>query len=142
MKIRKPQAADYAPVKAMLSDAGLPTEDFVPDHLAFVAEEDGEIVAAIGFEALGEVGLMRSLVVEEGARFRGVGRQLVDALEARALEQGVREIWLLTTGVDAYFLVLGYRPRDRSESPPAIRDTAEFAQLCPDDAALMSKKLV
>jgi amino-acid N-acetyltransferase len=141
MKVRKPQAADYAAVKAMLDDAGLPTEDFVADHLAFVAEEDGEVVAAIGFEAFGDVGLLRSLVVTEGTRFKGLGRQLVDALEARAREQGIREIWLLTAGVDAYFLVLGYRPRDRSETPPAIRATAEFAELCPDDAMLMSKKL-
>lgn len=141
MKVREPRASDYATVKAMLADAGLPTEDFVPEHLAFVAEEDGEVVAAIGFEALGEVGLMRSLVVADGIRFQGLGRKLVDTLETRAQAQGVSEIWLLTLGVDAYFLGLGYQPRNRSEAPTSLRRTAEFSELCPDSATLMSKKL-
>ena len=141
MKVREPRASDYVPVKAMLADAGLPTEDFVPEHLAFVAEENGEVVAAIGFEALGEVGLMRSLVVADGIRFEGLGRKLVDTLEMHAQVQGVSEIWLLTLGVDAYFLGLGYQPRDRSEAPSSLRKTAEFSELCPDSATLMSKKL-
>lgn len=141
MKVREPRASDYATVKAMLADAGLPTEDFVPEHLAFVAEENGEVVAAIGFEALGEVGLMRSLVVADGIRFQGLGRKLVDTLETRAQAQGVSEIWLLTLGVAAYFLGLGYQPRNRSEAPTSLRRTAEFSELCPDSATLMSKKL-
>ena len=141
MKVREPRASDYAPVQAMLADAGLPTEDFVAEHLAFVAEEEGEVVAAIGFEALGEVGLLRSLVVAEGTRFRGLGRMLVDTLEMHARVHGVSEIWLLTMDVNAYFLGLGYQLRDRSETPPAIRGTAEYAELCPDSATLMSKKL-
>ena len=141
MKVREPRASDYAPVKAMLADAGLPTEDLVPEHLAFVAEEDGEVVAAIGFEALGDIGLMRSLVVTDGIRFQGLGRKLVETLEMHARMHGVNEIWLLTVGVDAYFLGLGYQPRDRSEAPARLRSTAEFSELCPDSATLMAKKL-
>ena len=125
----------------MLTDAGLPSEDFEPDHLAFVAEEEGEIVAAIGFEQSGDVGLLRSLVVAEGAQFKGVGRQLVAALEADARTRGVRELWLLTLDVDGYFQRLGYRPRDRADVPGGIRGSAEFRELCPEDAILMSKML-
>jgi amino-acid N-acetyltransferase len=141
MKIRRPREADYPQAKAMLADAGLPAEDFAADYLAFVAEDAGEIVAAVGFQALGDVGLLRSLVVAEGTRFKGLGRQLVSELEAHAVEQGVREIWLLTRGVDRYFLALGYATRDRAQVPPEIRNTTEFAELCPEDAAVMSKKL-
>ena len=125
----------------MLTDAGLPSEDFKPDHLAFVAEEEGEIVAAIGFEPFGDVGLLRSLVVAEGAKFKGVGRQLVAALEADARTRGVRELWLLTLDVDGYFQRLGFRPRDRADVPGGIRGSAEFRELCPEDAILMSKRL-
>ena len=141
MRVRKSESADFAPVKAMLEDAGLPTEDFIPEHLAFVAEDNGRIVAAIGFQDFGHAGLLRSLVVEDGTRFKGLGRQLVAALEAHAEEQGVREIWLLTLDVDQYFLALGYDVRERGEVPPEISGTAEFADLCPDDATLMSKKI-
>ena len=141
MRVREPVKDDLAPVKAMLEDAGLPTEDFALEHLAFVAEDDGRVVAAIGFQGFDHAGLLRSLVVEDGARFEGLGRQLVAALEAHAEEQGVREIWLLTLDVDRYFLALGYEIRDRAEVPPEISGTAEFAELCPEDATLMSKKI-
>jgi amino-acid N-acetyltransferase len=141
MKIREPTKADFAPVKAMLEDAGLPTEDFAPEYLAFVAEDEGRIVAAIGFQGFGHAGLLRSLVVEDGTRFKGLGRQLVAALEAHAEEQGVREIWLLTLDVDQYFLAMGYEIRDRAEVPAEISSTAEFADLCPADSTLMSKKI-
>jgi len=141
MKVRESRRADFAPVKAMLADAGLPTEDFAAEHLAFVAEDDGRIVAAIGFQRCGDAGLLRSLVVAEGTRFRGLGRQLVEALEAHARAQGVCEIWLLTAGVDAYFSGMGYEPRGRADAPQEICATAEFAELCPDDATLMAKTL-
>jgi len=141
MKIREPAKADFAPVKAMLEDAGLPTEDFAPEYLAFVAEDEGRIVAAIGFQGFGHAGLLRSLVVEDGTRFKGLGRQLVAALEAHADEQGVREIWLLTLDVDQYFRAMGFEIRDRAEVPAEISGTAEFADLCPEDATLMSKKI-
>lgn len=141
MNIREARHADFSQVKAMLADAGLPTEDFAPEHLAFVAEDDGRIVAAIGFQGFDGVGLLRSLVVEEGTRFKGLGRRLVSALEAHALRQGIREVWLLTRGVDRYFLALGYAARDRAAVPAAIRGTAEFSELCPANATPMSKTL-
>lgn len=141
MKIREACAADFGPVRAMLEDAGLPTEDLVPEHLAFVAEDDGRVVAAIGFQGFRHAGLLRSLVVEDGTRFKGLGRQLVSALEAHAREQGVREVWLLTMGVDRYFMALGYEVRDRADVPPNISGTAEFEELCPANATPMSKRL-
>ena len=99
------------------------------------------IVAAIGFQEFGNTGLLRSLVVAEGTRFTGLGRRLVSALEAQARKQGVSEIWLLTSGVDSYFLALGYAERDRAQVPREIRRSAEFAALCPESAAVMSKTL-
>ena len=141
MMVREARAADYEPVKSMLEDAGLPTEDLAREHLAFVVEDEGRVVAAVGFQGFGHAGLLRSLVVEDGTRFRGLGRQLVAALEARATERGVREIWLLTMGADRYFMGQGYEVRDRGEVPPAIRGTAEFTELCPDNATPMSKML-
>ena len=125
----------------MLADAGLPVEDFVASHLAFVADDAGRPAAAIGFEHFGDVGLLRSLVVAEGSRFKGLGRQLVGALEAHAAQRGVAELWLLTIDADNYFLDLGYRRRDRDEAPEPIRGTPEFAELCPGEAILMSRNL-
>jgi N-acetylglutamate synthase-like GNAT family acetyltransferase len=141
MIIRSPKAQDFQKVREMLADANLPTEDFAPEHLVFIADDEGNPVGAIGFERYETIGLLRSLVVADSARVKGLGRELVEALEGRAREQGVAEIWLLTIDADAYFEKLGYVTRDRGDAPDAIRNTAEFAELCPDNATLMSKKL-
>ena len=139
VSIRAAREQDFRPARAMLSEAGLPVSDLNPEQLAFVAEDNGDVVGLIGFEAFGDVGLLRSLVVAEDARFLGLGRQLVALPETSARDRGVAEIWLLTMDADPYFSNLGFRVRARDEAPQAIRGTAEFAELCPGDAVLMSK---
>lgn len=141
IEIRLPLESDYAPVKKLLASARLPLDDFVPEHIAFVASDDDRPVGAIGREAFGKMWLLRSLVVSRGQRSRGLGARLVAALEALAREQGVAEVWLLTTDADAFFASHGYQRRDRDEAPAAIRGTAEFAELCPASAILMSRSM-
>ena len=141
IEIHRPRDADFASIRQLLVDANLPVDDFVPEHLAFVACDDEQPVAAIGCERLGETWLLRSLVVAEGQRSRGLGAKLVVALEADAREKGVGEIWLLTIDADGFFESLGYGRRERDEAPEAIRGTAEFADLCPASAVLMSRSL-
>ncbi len=142
IEIRSPRASDYAPIRQMLSDASLPVEDLSPEHLAFVASDEGKPVAAIGCEKLGDAWLLRSLVVAEGQRSRGLGAKLVAALEADGREQGVREIWLLTIDADGFFESLGYQRRARDAAPDTIRGTAEFSDLCPASAVLMCRSLL
>ncbi len=139
--IRPASGEDLPQVVAMLSAAGLPVADLSAEHLAFVAVDDARVVGAIGFEAYGQAGLLRSLVVAKDARTAGLGRQLVAALEAHAREKGVDELWLLTIDADPYFAQLGYRIRGRQSAPVAIQETAEFSGLCPGDAFMMCKIL-
>lgn len=141
LTIRHACDADYPVVRELLSNADLPVEDFVPAQLVFVAEAGGRPVGGIGLEALGDVGLLRSLVVARQVRSSGLGRQLVAALEDEARSRGIRELWLLTIDADAYFGGLGYEVRQRDDAPAAIRGTAEFSGLCPGTAVLMSKNL-
>lgn len=141
IEIRSPRASDYGPIRQLLADANLPVNDFVAEHLAFVARDDDQPVAAIGCEKLGDVWLLRSLVVAKGQRSRGLGAKLVAALEAEGQEQGVGEIWLLTIDADSFFESLGYQRRERDEAPESIRGTAEFSDLCPASAVLMSRSL-
>ena len=119
----------------------LPVEDFVPEHLVFVAEDADAVVGAIGLEDYGEVGLLRSLVVAEATRGTGLGRRLVAELESYARAGGINEIWLLTIDADAFFARLGYETADRADAPREIRNTAEFSDLCPASATLMFKSL-
>ena len=106
-----------------------------------VALADESPVGMIGIEKFGDVGLLRSLVVDPSARSGGIGARLVAALESMAAERGIAELWLLTIDADAYFSRLGYSVTDRSRAPDVIRRTHEFSSLCPGDATLMRKSL-
>ncbi len=143
IEIRPAQASDLAVAKAWLSAEGLPIDDLTVDHMdAFiVATQAGEPVGMIGLEKFGNVGLLRSLVVDEVGRGAGLGEQLVAALESTARSEHIDELWLLTIDADAFFTRHGYVVVERDHAPEAIRDTAEFSTLCPGDAVLMCKQL-
>ena len=104
-----------------------------------IAEFDGEAAGAIGLEQLGDLGLLRSLVVDPSRRSGGIGAQLVAALEQKAAAVGIRQLWLLTIDADQYFVSRGWKVSDRADAPSAIRATQEFSSLCPGDAVVMSK---
>ena len=143
MIIRPGVAADFAIVEGWLRDAALPVEDLTPDHMNdfLVAVVDTRPAGMIGLEQFDKLGLLRSLVIDPAARRSGIGRQLVAALEAKAVARGVAELWLLTIDAEAYFLKLGYEIKERDRAPGVIRETDEFSSLCPGDAVLMRKNL-
>lgn len=137
-------ATDLAESRSLLGASGLPADDLTTTHLDdfLVAKRAGKTVGLIGLERFATVGLLRSLVIESSCRGMGLGRQLVDALEIRAAEHNIAELWLLTIDADPFFAALGYHAARRGEAPDDIAGTAEFASLCPGDAVLMRKPLV
>ena len=128
---------------AMLKTAGLPIEDLHEGQLEhfFYAGSDGSPTGLIGLEVYGSHALLRSLVVIERERGRGLGAALVRHVEAYAAAQGVRSIYLLTTTAGPFFTRLGYMRLERSAAPASIQGTSEFASLCPASSAFMAKLL-
>lgn len=141
LRIRPARPADLESAKNLLQEAGLPTADLKAEHLALVADQDGDFLGVVGLESFGEVALLRSLVINTKARGTGIGPALVTALETSCGCDGVREMWLLTIDADPFFRKLGYEVREREDAPPSIQGTEEFSVLCPGDAVLMSKPL-
>jgi amino-acid N-acetyltransferase len=141
--IRPARAGDFEVAKKLLQTAGLPVEDLSAAHVGdfLVASIDGVLVGFIGLEPFRDIGLLRSLVVDPGARDEGLGRLLVTELEAQARQRGITELWLLTIDADGYFSKLGYRAQERHTAPENIRQTDEFSTLCPGDAVLMKKTI-
>jgi amino-acid N-acetyltransferase len=130
-------------LRALLTAAGLPHADLTPQHLdhVLVLREDAALVGAVGLEVFGPDALLRSLVVAETHRGRGLGDRLTAAAEALAREEGVTTIWLLTETAAPFFAARGYAPAERATAPPSIQATAEFAALCPASAVCMRKGL-
>ena len=135
-------AGDLASVRALLEAARLPPaglEHCLPHCL--VVRDDGRVIAAGAVEACGDAWLLRSLVVAPERRARGLGAGLLGALEARARAQGAATLWLLTDGASDWFAAHGYRARERDAAPAGIRAHAQFRELCPASALLMSRTL-
>jgi amino-acid N-acetyltransferase len=143
IEIRPAEASDLTVATAWLSGEGLPTDDLTVDHMDsfIVATRAGKPVGMIGIEKFGDIGLLRSLFVDEVGRGAGLGARLVAALELRAHSEHIGELWLLTIDADPYFTRHGYVVAERDDAPIAIRSTAEFSDLCPGDAVLMHKRL-
>ena len=129
--------------KALLASAGLPTEDLTEqhcEHFFYLGSTDAPS-GLIGLEILGDVALLRSLVVDPGARGRGAGSALVVRAEQAARDAGVGTIYLLTTTAESFFARRGYQRTPRESAPSAIRATREFAGLCPSSSAFMIRTL-
>jgi amino-acid N-acetyltransferase len=130
-------------VVALLEAEGLPASDLTEAHLEhfFFTGSDGAPSALVGLEIYGEAALLRSLVVSAAARTQGLGSALVLHAEEFAAAHQVRALYLLTTTAEPYFEHRGYRRIDRSQAPPSIQSTREFASLCPSSSAFMIKRL-
>jgi N-acetylglutamate synthase-like GNAT family acetyltransferase len=128
---------------AALRKAGLPADDIEsPDRLFWRFEaEDLTPVGFGGLEIHGDDALLRSVVTLPPLRHRGIARAIVAALEAEARIAGCRAVWLLTNSARELFDRLGYAECARATVPHAIRETQEFAVLCPSSATAMMKPL-
>jgi amino-acid N-acetyltransferase len=136
--------ADRPYIQSLLERNGLPTADIDPGRDAlspYVCFRGDERVGIGGVETYGTDGLLRSVVVEEDARGTGVGTALCEALEERATTAGVERLYLLTTTAGDFFRNLGYDELDRAEVPITVRETSQFADLCPSTAVCLSKRL-
>src|SRR6266403_199820 len=136
-------ASDEADIRRLLDASGLPTADLTTDLLSnFLVQRDGpDLVAVGGLEFAADSALLRSVAVEPAQRGRGVGRQIVQALEALARRRNSRQVYLLTTSAERYFGRLGYERASRESVPPGIRATQEFSRLCPASSSLLVKTM-
>jgi amino-acid N-acetyltransferase len=141
-RLRPAVTADLPAVLDLLQEAALPTSDLSPASLAgfLVAPcgEDGSLLGAGALEIHGRHGLLRSVVVTPDRRGAGIGGALTRSLLAEAAVRDLASVWLLTTTAADYFPAFGFRKRVRTEAPPAIAGSPEFANLCPANAVCLA----
>jgi arsenate reductase (thioredoxin) len=128
---------------ALLRAQGLPASDITDEHLEhfFFSGSDESPTGLVGVEIYGTDALLRSLVVAESTRSRGVGAALVQYVEDYAASRRVGALYLLTTTAESFFERRGYRRVDRAQAPRSIQSTLEFSSLCPASSAFMIKQL-
>ena len=142
-QLRAATVQDLPAVSALLTANALPLDGVAAAIDQFiVAEAEGRLVAVAGIERCGEgpYALLRSVVVDDAWKGRGVGGAVV----ARALEaakaRGITALYLLTTTAERYFPRFGFRVTSREAAPAAVRATVEFASACPASAVVMVRE--
>jgi amino-acid N-acetyltransferase len=86
-------------------------------------------------------GEIRSLAVEPGLKTRGIGRSVVEVLEAQAREHNLHSLFAFTY-VDGFFRKLGYEEVDRGELPlKAWKDCLRCPKFQACDEIAMLKRL-
>ena len=140
--IRAIKVNDLLKINELLSKNALGSDD-IKAHLEyfFVATQSDSIIGVAGLEVIGKYGLLRSVAVDERFRGCGIAASLCSTLEERAVQRGIRRLYLLTESADQYFLTRGYTVVSRDNVPLAIRKTRQFSILCPDSATLMERRL-
>jgi amino-acid N-acetyltransferase len=142
MRIRGATNADLSAVENLLSTSDLPVDGVRENFSSFVVAEDrGAVTGAIGLEKFGTVALLRSAVVSPDHRGSGVGSRLVEHLLKRADEEGIKDLYLLTTTAENYFPRFGFTLTTRSAVPDAVKASAEFHDACPDTAVVMTRRV-
>jgi arsenite methyltransferase len=142
--LRPAVPADLAAVRALLERRGLPAEG-IADHLgpayAVAVDGDGAVVGVAGLETYGAAGLLRSLAVDAAWAGRGIGAALTTDRLAEAAARGLTEVYGLTTTAEDYFPRFGFEAVTREAVPEAVRGSGEFADLCPESAAVLRLNL-
>ena len=144
MPIVSASSSDRTSIVDLLDAAGLPHDDLSDDLLSHfcVLRSQGAVRGVVGLEPIGRVALLRSLAVHPSTQEQGYGSALVQAAETQGRSQGVETLYLLTTTAASFFQKRGYDSISRDNVPPAIAQTNEFSQLCPDTATCMQKSLI
>jgi amino-acid N-acetyltransferase len=133
---------DLGRVLELLREEKLPERGVVDQFGHYIVVRNlGQLIGACGLELHGEYGLLRSLVVDKGARGQGAGDCLVRGAVDLGQKLGVCGLYLLTTNAQRYFERYGFAPCAREAAPPPIREAWEVREGCPRDAALMQRAL-
>ncbi len=134
-EIRRALERDLDAIQGLLSQCGLPSGDLSSEGLEgfFVAMAERDLVGVAGIEMAGRFALLRSAAICPGFRSAGLGRRLLAACEALALERGIRALYLIANDDAAaqYFARCGYCLIDRQRVPVPLTHLAEFTHLCP-----------
>lgn len=132
---------NFSAAIALLKKNNLPTEDLTDTSRLFALVKENEVTGVIGIEIVGKHGLLRSLCVTEESRKNGSGQELVSFIENFARQQGVMDLYLLTTTAENFFGKRQYKKIDRESTPEQIRQSKEFSSICPSSAVVMVKHL-
>jgi len=134
---------DLPAVSVLLQDVELPRDGVEPIIENFLIVRSPVAVAGpqiligcIGFELYGKSALLRSFAVHPDFQKQGLGGRLFLAALDKARNLQIKQLYLLTETAEAFFRKRRFVTVDRASVPGDVRDSIEFATLCPTATAM------
>lgn len=142
MIYRQATDLDLKDIISLLDNNKLPSND-CNEHIKnfIVIENNNEIIGAGGLEVYDDIGLVRSIVVDQQYRSNGIAKKLYKLIEAQAYQFNIKSLYLLTETAIEYFNKLGFEIKQRSEIPITIIQTKQLKELCPASATVMYREI-
>jgi len=139
LKYRFSQADDLNAIKDLLIRSDLPVTDIDENKIDFIVavNDKNAVIGCVGLERRGADGLLRSLAVDPSYRSKGIGHELFYYLLSTSRQYGIKDLHLLTTTAEKFFASSGFSVFPREEAPAPIKETAEFATICPSSSTYM-----
>jgi len=147
-EVRKPKLTEVEAIKALLDEA-FAQGSILPRELPELYENVRDFYVYVDSQGVGGCGALhidmidlaevRSLVVREDLRGRGVGAQLLDALMAEARTLDIARVYALTR-VAPFFTRRGFRIVDKQELPYKVFKDCMRCRLFPgcDEVAVVT----
>lgn len=137
-QVRAAAGPDLPHIATMLHHGGLPA-GAARERLGrtMVADSDRKPIATASWERVGGVGLLRSVAVGPESRRAGAGTVVVAATLKRMIEDGIREVYLVTEHAEKFFAACGFRTIDRDQLPETIAKHPQLVRECPATAPSM-----
>ena len=119
---RAGRAEDVSRLEELLRAAHLPANrilEIIDDFV--VAESEGVVAGGGAIEVYGDTALLRSVVIDEGLRGRGIGLEVATRLVANAIEAGATDLYLYTYTSGPFWEKLGFAVLADSEWREPVR---------------------
>lgn len=140
--IQEATAVQMPAVITLLQNNKLPVQDITAGQQHFwVATANGTIAGVIGAEQYDQYALLRSMATDAAHRNNGVAAQLVQEVFTFARKQNLAAVYLLTETAEQYFTKKGFVKINRDDTPESIKQSTEFAGVCPVSAVVMKKDI-
>jgi amino-acid N-acetyltransferase len=106
----------------------------------WLLEGDDGVVGMIGLEIFGPSALLRSVVVDESLRGKGLGDQLTQKAISEARSRGVRNVYLFTMDRAPFFARYGFAVCTMDDFDQEGRKSSQYQALVerPDIAAMLT----
>jgi amino-acid N-acetyltransferase len=131
--------AERQEVFSLLQQANLPIEDIDQQVQLFMLHHQQIPTGTTGWYRWQDVALLRSMSIIAAYQGKGMGKVLYNSIEQLAIEEGIRQFYLLTTTAVGFFAKAGFMVTDRNLVPEALLQLPAFAYVCPSTAIVMQK---